>query len=116
MAFQNKTLFQDPTPDGYINLRYVVHMMNIAQTYTDFTDGEFQFLAPSVYHLLVRFRTATRFDNEQDLSESSITLSRVILMVQQSTDKFFNPVQMILVEHNEFFHKHRISSCVEVHD
>jgi hypothetical protein len=35
-------LFQDPTPDSYINLRYVSHMMNIAQTYTDFTDAEFQ--------------------------------------------------------------------------
>lgn len=41
MPFQYKTLFNDPTPNGYINLRYVLHMTSIAQTYTDFNDSEF---------------------------------------------------------------------------
>jgi hypothetical protein len=50
MPFQYKTLFQDPTPDGYINLRYVLHMMNIGQNYADFTDGEFH---EFVKHLLL---------------------------------------------------------------
>jgi hypothetical protein len=50
MPFQYKTLFQDPTPDMYVNLRLVLHMMNIAQTYTDFTDAEFH---EFVKHLLL---------------------------------------------------------------
>lgn len=50
MPLQYKTLFQDPTPDGYINLRYVLHMMSIGQNYTDFTDAEFD---EFVKHLLL---------------------------------------------------------------
>ena|SRR2546423_1238563 len=42
MPFQFKTLFNDPTPNGYINLRYVMQMMGIAQTYTDFSGAEFE--------------------------------------------------------------------------
>jgi len=41
MPVHYKALVKDPTPDGYINLRYVGHMMNIGQTYCDFTDEEF---------------------------------------------------------------------------
>ncbi|HXG67551.1 MAG TPA: hypothetical protein VNO70_20785 [Blastocatellia bacterium] len=36
------TLFTDPTPNGYINLRYVTHMFGIAQNYTDLSDDEFK--------------------------------------------------------------------------
>lgn len=50
MPLQLKTLFNDPTPDGYINLRYVIHMMSIAQNYTDFSDAEFN---EFVKHLLL---------------------------------------------------------------
>lgn len=41
MPIRYINLFNDPTPDGYINLRYVRHMMEIARSSTDFTDDEF---------------------------------------------------------------------------
>jgi hypothetical protein len=50
MPLQLKTLFNDPTPDGYINLRYVIHLMGIAQNYTDFSNAEFH---EFVKHLLL---------------------------------------------------------------
>src|SRR5438552_3416221 len=50
MPLQYKTLFNDPTPDGFINLRYVIHMVGIAQNYTDFSDAEFD---EFVKHLLL---------------------------------------------------------------
>lgn len=40
MPFQIKTLFNDPTPDGYIRARYVIPMLKIAQDHTDFSETE----------------------------------------------------------------------------
>jgi hypothetical protein len=40
MPFQIKTLFNDPTPDGYIHARYVIPMLKIAQDHTDFSEEE----------------------------------------------------------------------------
>ncbi|MDQ1523887.1 MAG: hypothetical protein QOE47_1811 [Pyrinomonadaceae bacterium] len=50
MPLQYKTLFNDPSPGGFVNLRYVIHMIGIAQTYTDFSDPEFN---EFVKHLLL---------------------------------------------------------------
>ncbi len=41
MPVRFTNLFNDPTPDGYINQRYVITMMEIARNQTDFTDEEF---------------------------------------------------------------------------
>ena len=41
MPIRYINLFNDPTPNGYINLRYVRHMMEVAHNSTDFTDDEF---------------------------------------------------------------------------
>jgi hypothetical protein len=40
MRFQIKTLFNDPTPDGYIYARYVIPMLKIAQDHTAFSEAE----------------------------------------------------------------------------
>jgi hypothetical protein len=40
MPFQIKTLFNDPTPDGYIYSRYVIPMLRVAQEHTDFNEAE----------------------------------------------------------------------------
>ncbi len=41
MPIRYENLFNDPTPNGYINQRFVFTMMRIAQDSTDFTDEEF---------------------------------------------------------------------------
>lgn len=40
MPLQIKTLFNDPTPDGFISTRYVNHMLRTAQEHTDFSGPE----------------------------------------------------------------------------
>lgn len=42
MPVRVETIFNDPTPDGYINQRYVLHMMNIGHRSTDMTSEEYR--------------------------------------------------------------------------
>jgi hypothetical protein len=42
MPLQIKTIFNDPTPNSIISLRYVNHMAEIAHTYTDLSPKEFE--------------------------------------------------------------------------
>lgn len=40
MNFRVAEVFKDPTPDGYINLRYVAHMLRTADNFTDLSKAE----------------------------------------------------------------------------
>jgi hypothetical protein len=42
MRIRIERLFDDPTPDGFINQRYVQHMLTIALKYTELTEEETQ--------------------------------------------------------------------------
>lgn len=98
MAYQYITLFRDPTPDGYINLRYVLHMMNTAQNYADFNDAEFQefvthllFVAKKMvatWHHLARYEELE--DSLIEAEKSNPPLEKVdIQHISYSQDLFF---------------------------
>lgn len=48
MPWRSTEIFKDPTPDGYINQRYVLHLARLAQRHTDMTPSEFNDFMPNI--------------------------------------------------------------------
>jgi hypothetical protein len=103
MGLQVRTIFNDPTPDGYINLRYVTHMLNIAESHTDLSSDEF---LEFVKHLLFVGKklvaTWRHLHNYAQLENNLVEAERVKPPIETLDFQHVSYSQDLFIEVDEF--------------
>jgi hypothetical protein len=103
MPLRVETLFNDPTSDGYINQRYVIHMMRIALDSTDLTDEEYRHFVEELLLIAKKLVAVwTHYQKYLQLEQSIVAIENEKPPLQDLDLQHLSYSQDLFLEFDEF--------------